>query len=246
MRTIPRRTDPLTRATMPAITSTAAMIHKMVSVLPPPLAASIPRAPNMSPPFILGNNTRRFRPLLPGAMHHSIGDLAKVLDKPRGLPRRTSGSGRAVPIGFSRVPISTGLDYYRSLQYFGPHQIAYAHTHPDSEEWVTVFGGNGQARFGMEKPLSLNPGIMVAGAERQPLGFLSGPEPMSPALDAAPAPCGGATSWDQPGTGRIPIHGGRPGGPAAAVFVAAATAHRVRPARSAARTARSRSELAKQ
>jgi hypothetical protein len=28
MRAIPRRTDPLTRATMPAITSTAAMIHK--------------------------------------------------------------------------------------------------------------------------------------------------------------------------------------------------------------------------
>ena len=36
MRAIPTRTDPLTRATMPAITSTAAMIHKMVSVLPPP------------------------------------------------------------------------------------------------------------------------------------------------------------------------------------------------------------------
>ena len=37
---------------MPAITSTAAMIHKMVSVLPPPFAASIPRTPNMLHPSI--------------------------------------------------------------------------------------------------------------------------------------------------------------------------------------------------
>jgi len=58
MRAIPTRTDPLTRATMPAITSTAAMIHKMVSVLPPPFAASIPITPSMSPPFILGNYRR--------------------------------------------------------------------------------------------------------------------------------------------------------------------------------------------
>ncbi len=47
MRTIPQSTDPLMIATMPAITSTAAMIHKMVSVLPPPLATSIPRVPNI-------------------------------------------------------------------------------------------------------------------------------------------------------------------------------------------------------
>ena len=80
MRAIPTRTDPLTRATMPAITSTAAMIHKMVSVLPPPFAASIPRTASMSPPFILGNYRRRFRPLLLGGMHHSTGDLAEVLD----------------------------------------------------------------------------------------------------------------------------------------------------------------------
>jgi hypothetical protein len=107
MRAIPTRTDPLTRATMPAITSTAAMIHKMVSVLPPPFAASIPRTPSTSPPFILGNYRRdgrsvadtakptaaatsprqvdwllssRVRPLLPGGMHHSMGDLAEVLD----------------------------------------------------------------------------------------------------------------------------------------------------------------------
>jgi hypothetical protein len=34
------------------------MIHKMVSVLPPPFAASIPITPSMSPPFILGNYRR--------------------------------------------------------------------------------------------------------------------------------------------------------------------------------------------
>jgi hypothetical protein len=49
MRTIPATTDPLMSATTPAITSTAARIHKMLSA--PPLAASIPRAPSMLSPF---------------------------------------------------------------------------------------------------------------------------------------------------------------------------------------------------
>jgi hypothetical protein len=79
------------------------MIHKMVSVLPPPFAASIPITPSMSPPFILGNYRRgaarsltqqgrraatsprqvarllpsRFRCLLPGGRHHSIGDTQR-------------------------------------------------------------------------------------------------------------------------------------------------------------------------
>jgi hypothetical protein len=50
-----------------------------------------------------------------------------------------------------------------------------------------VLGGNGQARFGTEEPLSLNPGVIVGRAERHPHGFLSGPEPDVPALDGAPA-----------------------------------------------------------
>jgi hypothetical protein len=87
MRTIPRRTDPLTRATMPAITSTAAMIHKMVSVLPPPFAASIPRTPSMSPPFILGNYRRGRR---------SVADRARPTAR-RLAPGRWPGCS---PLGF--------------------------------------------------------------------------------------------------------------------------------------------------
>jgi hypothetical protein len=52
IRTIPQRTALLRRATMPAITSTTAMIHRMVSKLPL-FAASNPRASNMSPPLVL-------------------------------------------------------------------------------------------------------------------------------------------------------------------------------------------------
>jgi hypothetical protein len=127
MRTIPRRTDPLTRATMPAITSTAEMIHRMVSVLPPPFAASIPRTPSMSPPFILGNYRRgrrsvadtakptrgghsprqvawllpsRLRCLLPGGMHHSIGDLAEVLDNLGVFPAAPQDLVEQCPSGF--------------------------------------------------------------------------------------------------------------------------------------------------
>jgi hypothetical protein len=87
MRTIPRRTDPLTRATMPAITSTAAMTHRMVSVLPPPFAASIPRAPSMSPPFILGNNTG--------------GAARSLTQRGRPAPGRWPGCS---PLGFRPVP----------------------------------------------------------------------------------------------------------------------------------------------
>jgi hypothetical protein len=46
-----------------------------------------------------------------------------------------------VPIGVSLGSDLEGTDYYRALQCFAPHQIAYAHT--NSEEWVTVLGGNG-------------------------------------------------------------------------------------------------------
>ena len=52
MRTTPTRIDPLMRATMPATTRMAAMTHKMVSVLPPLFAISIPRVPSMAPPFL--------------------------------------------------------------------------------------------------------------------------------------------------------------------------------------------------
>ena len=81
-------------------------------------------------------------------MHHSVGDLAEVLDNLGVFRTAPQDLVELCPSGFRRVPISTGSDYYLSLQGFAPHQIAYAHTHPDSEEWITVLGGNGEARFG--------------------------------------------------------------------------------------------------
>ena len=65
----------------------------------------------------------------------------------------------ACPSGFRRVPISTGSDYYLSLQGFGPDQPAFAHTHPDSEEWVVVLKGSGRALFS-ENPVDLAPGVV--------------------------------------------------------------------------------------
>ncbi|HVH54325.1 MAG TPA: hypothetical protein VNA32_09375, partial [Actinomycetota bacterium] len=70
--------------------------------------------------------------------HHSIGDLAEVLDNLGVFRAAPEDLVELCPSGFRRVPISTGADYYLSIQGFAPEQIAYAHTHPDSEEWVMV------------------------------------------------------------------------------------------------------------
>lgn len=144
-------------------------------------------------------------------MHHAIGDLAEVLGNLGVFLAAPENLVELCPSGFRRVPISRGSDYYLSLQCFAPHQIAYAHTHPDSEEWVTVLGGNGHARFGTEEPLSLNPGMIIGRAERHPHGFLSGPEPMYLLSMQLPRPAEGATSWDEPGTTTDPVPCGKTG-----------------------------------
>jgi quercetin dioxygenase-like cupin family protein len=110
------------------------------------------------------------------------------------------------------VPISTGSDYYLSLQGFTPHQTAYRHTHPDSEEWVTVLGGKGEALLGTGVPLSLSPGMVIRRAERHPHGFVSGPEPMYLLSMQLPRPAEGATAWDEPGTTTDPVPCGKTGG----------------------------------
>src|SRR5512133_315168 len=136
MRTIPRRTDPLTRATMPAITSTAAMTHRMVSVLPPPFAASIPRAPSMLPPFILWRtvagvadpgeegsraSSHERRRQAPFALHSTAPALSSRkrllfgLDGRHGLLRPAAlnvesiGVGRLESVAFDLVAASKGL-----------------------------------------------------------------------------------------------------------------------------------------
>lgn len=138
------------------------------------------------------------------SMTHAIGDLAEVLGNLGVFRAAPEDLVELCPSGFRRVPISTGDEYYLSLQAFSPHQIAYAHTHPDSEEWVMVLGGAGEARFG-PNPVPLATGVVVGRAERHPHGFLSGPDPMYLLSVQLPRPAEGATTWDEPGTTTEPI-----------------------------------------
>lgn len=106
--------------------------------------------------------------------------------------------------GFRRVPIHQGDDSYLSLQGFAPDQIAYAHTHPDSEEWVVVMSGSGEALLS-ERPVSLTPGLILGRAAAHPHGFSSGPEPLRLLSLQLPRPAEGTTTWDQPGETTDPV-----------------------------------------
>jgi len=130
---------------------------------------------------------------------HSIGDLAEVLDNLGVFRAHPEDLVELCPSGFRRVPISTGPDYYLSLQCFAPEQVAFAHTHPDSEEWVVVLGGTGEARFG-PNPIPLAPGVVVGRGATHPHGFTGGPEPLYLLSVQLPRPAEGATTWDEPGT----------------------------------------------
>lgn len=136
---------------------------------------------------------------MPPVTDHAIGDLAEVLDNLGVFGADPADLAELCPSGFRRVPISTGPDYYVSLQAFGPGQIAYAHTHPDSEEWVVVLRGSGEARFG-PTPVPLHAGVVVGRGAAHPHGFLSGSEPMYLLSLQLPKPAEGATTWDEPGT----------------------------------------------
>jgi quercetin dioxygenase-like cupin family protein len=135
---------------------------------------------------------------------HMMGDLAEVLDN-LGVFRSAPGDFLELcPSGFRRVPIATGPDYYLSLQGFAPGQVAYAHTHPDSEEWVVVLGGDGEARFG-PNPVPLTPGVVVGRGAMHPHGFVAGDEPMYLLSLQLPRPAEGSTTWDEPGTTTDPV-----------------------------------------
>ena len=110
---------------------------------------------------------------------HAIGDLAEVLDNMGVFGAAPHDLAELCPSGFRRVPISSGGDYYLSLQAFAPEQVAFAHTHPDSEEWVMVLGGSGEARFRTQEPLPLNPGMVVGRAERHPRAGRAHPTSLS-------------------------------------------------------------------
>jgi quercetin dioxygenase-like cupin family protein len=131
-------------------------------------------------------------------MERTIGDLSEVLDN-LGVFRCSPDDLIATCLsGFRRVPISQGPGFYMSLQGFGPNQVAYAHTHPDSEEWVVVLKGSGEALFG-GAPVQLSPGVVVGRGAAHPHGFVTHDEPMHLLSLQLPRPAEGATSWDQPG-----------------------------------------------
>jgi quercetin dioxygenase-like cupin family protein len=145
-------------------------------------------------------------PAAPGErpMAHQIGDLAEVLSN-LGVFRMMPEDVLALcPSGFRRVPINRGSDHYLSLQGFAPDQVAYAHTHPDSEEWVVVLAGSGQALLS-EVPVPLEPGVVIGRAAANPHGFHSAAAPLHLLSLQVPRPSEATTTWDQPGETTEPI-----------------------------------------
>lgn len=136
-------------------------------------------------------------------MHH-IGDLAEVLDNLGVFGLHPEDVIAPCPSGFRRVPINQGGDFYLSLQGFAPNQIAYAHTHPDSEEWVVVLRGDGDALLS-EEPVPLSAGLIIGRAAAHPHGFTSRDGPLHLLSLQLPRPAEGATTWDQPGETTDPI-----------------------------------------
>lgn len=137
-------------------------------------------------------------------MERTIGDLDEVLDN-LGVFRCVADELIATcPSGFRRVPIAQGGEFYLSLQGFGPNQPAFAHTHPDSEEWVVVLRGGGRALFA-RNPVELSVGDVVGRGASHPHGFVSGDEGLHLLTIQLPRPAEGATTWDDPGETTSPI-----------------------------------------
>jgi mannose-6-phosphate isomerase-like protein (cupin superfamily) len=139
-----------------------------------------------------------------GVIQRAIGALDEVLDNLGVFRTLPDDLIATCPSGFRRVPISQGEGFYLSLQGFAPNQHAFAHTHPDSEEWVVVLKGSGQALFG-DVPVELSPGALVGRGAKHPHGFISGPDPLQLLTVQIPRPAEGATTWDEPGTTTDPI-----------------------------------------
>src|SRR5919197_1331503 len=107
---------------------------------------------------------------------HAIGDLAEVLDHLGVFRAHPEDVAELCPSGFRRVPISTGPDYYLSLQILGPDQVP------------------------------LGPGVVVGRGAKHPHGFTAGPGGLQLLSVQLPRPEEGATTWDEPGESTDPIH----------------------------------------
>ena len=134
----------------------------------------------------------------------TVGDLAEVLDNLGVFRCAPEDLIATCPSGFRRVAISQGNGYYLSFQGFGPNQVAFAHTHPDSEEWVIVLKGSGVALFG-DEPVPLSQGVVVGRTASHPHGFVTQDEPMHLLSVQLPRPLEGATTWDQEGFTTDPL-----------------------------------------
>jgi hypothetical protein len=140
----------------------------------------------------------------PVRVERKPGDLAEVLDNLGVFRSSPEDLIATCPSGFRRVPIAQGEGFYLSLQGFAPNQIAYAHTHPDSEEWVCAIKGGGEA-FVADAPLSLSQALMIGRAAAHPHGFLSGDGGLVLLSIQIPRPAEGATTWDQRGETTDPV-----------------------------------------
>jgi quercetin dioxygenase-like cupin family protein len=135
---------------------------------------------------------------------HHVGELAEVLDNLGVFGMVPDDVIAPCPSGFRRVPIHEGDDSYLSLQGFAPNQVAFAHTHPDSEEWVVVIRGKGEALLA-EEPVAMNAGLIIGRAAARPHGFRSADEALHLLSIQLPRPAEAATTWDEPGETTEPI-----------------------------------------
>jgi quercetin dioxygenase-like cupin family protein len=141
---------------------------------------------------------------MPPVTERAIGDLDEVLNNLGVFSSFPDDLIAPCPSGFRRVPITQGAGFYISLQGLGPNQMAYAHTHPDSEEWLIVLRGNGEALIGPQ-PVPLSPGVVVGRAAAHPHGFYTKDEPMHLLSIQLPRPASGSTTWDEAGETTDPI-----------------------------------------
>lgn len=136
-------------------------------------------------------------------MTRGVGHLDEVLENLGVFRGAAEDLVQLCPSGFRRIPISQGDEYYFSIQALAPDQVAYAHTHPDSEEWTIVLRGTGEALIHGQLPIE--PGSIVGRAAAHPHGFRSGHEGMTLLSIQVPRPGEGSTTWDEPGTTTEPI-----------------------------------------
>jgi mannose-6-phosphate isomerase-like protein (cupin superfamily) len=132
-----------------------------------------------------------------------VGHLDEVLENLGVFRAAAEELVQLCPSGFRRIPISQGDEYYFSIQALAPEQTAFAHTHPDSEEWTIVLNGSGEALIHGQIPIE--PGSIVGRAAAHPHGFRSGQEGMTLLSIQVPRPGEGSTTWDEPGTTTEPV-----------------------------------------